>query len=412
MPISTQAVQSVKSILDGVTAEGTSGSPGLVFVAVDKNGETLVEHASGTRGINSNEPMDLDTTFWIASCTKLVTSIACMQLVEKGVLSLDDPETIRKYAPEIEKKKVYADGVTPADQERPVTLRMLLAHTAGFAYTFLDPRPTMWSRPIGIDEFAGDAKDILDAPLFNQPGTTWEYGTNLDWAGIVAERASGMKLNDYFQEHIFKPLGISNVNMFPTQEMRSNLAYLHQRDGSGKLNERSHIYRRAFQQTTKEEQEKFLHSGGAGLFAKPKEYVKILTALLNEGTCPSTKVQILSPETVKSMFENQIPEHPNFARGSPAPADPTLANHTSEMYPQEGDPPQGWGLSFFLTIAPGGTGRGANTAWWAGIANLYWWVDRERGVAGMIASQVLPFGDPKVVPAWVQCEKAIYDGLQ
>lgn len=273
MPLSTQAVQSIKSILDGITSEGTSGSPGLVFVAVDKSGEPLVEHASGTRSVNSMESMDIDTTFWIASCTKLVTSIACMQLVEKGVLSLDDPETISKYAPEIEKKRVYADGVTPADQERPVTLRMLLAHTAGFAYTFLDPRPAMWSRPIGIDEFAGDEKDILDAPLFNQPGTMWEYGTNLDWAGIVAERASGMKLNDYFQEHIFKPLGINDANMFPTQEMRSNLAYMHQRDGSGKLNERAHLYRRAFQQTTKEEQDKFLHSGGAGLFAKPKEYV-------------------------------------------------------------------------------------------------------------------------------------------
>lgn len=132
------------------------------------------------------------------------------------------------------------------------------------------------------------------------------------------------------------------------------------------------------------------------------------------------------------MFENQIPNQPNFARNSPAPADPTLANHTSEMYPQEGklsshqglsikeevanlypgDPPQGWGLSFFLTMAPGMTGRGANTAWWAGLANLYWWADREKGVAGMIASQVLPFGDGKVVGAWVQAEKAVYDGLE
>lgn len=273
MPLSTQAVESVKSILDGVTAEGATGSPGLVFVAVDKTGQPLVEHATGTRSIDSKEPMDLDTTFWIASCTKLVTSIACMQLVEKGVLSLDDPETIRKYAPEIGKKKVYADGVTPADQERPVTLRMLLAHTAGFAYTFLDPRPTIWSRPFGIDEFAGDEKDILDAPLFNQPGTTWEYGTNIDWAGFVVERASGLKLNDYFQEHIFKPLGLTNLNCFPTEEMRSNLAYMHQRDGEGRLKERNHPLRRAFQQSTKEERDRFLHSGGAGLFAKPKEYV-------------------------------------------------------------------------------------------------------------------------------------------
>ena len=81
------------------------------------------------------------------------------------------------------------------------------------------------------------------------------------------------------------------------------------------------------------------------------------------------------------------------------------------MYPQEGNPPQGWGLSMFLTIEPGATGRGANTGWWAGLANSYWWVDREKGVAGVIGSQVLPFGDGKVVPAWVGVEKAVYDGL-
>lgn len=131
MPLTTQGVQSVKSILDGVTSEGKTGVPGLVFIAVDKSGNTLVEHASGTRSIDSKDAVDLDTTFWFASCTKIVTSIACLQLVEQGTLSLDDPEIIKKYAPEIGKKKVYADGVTPAEQERPVTLRMLLSHTAG-----------------------------------------------------------------------------------------------------------------------------------------------------------------------------------------------------------------------------------------------------------------------------------------
>jgi CubicO group peptidase (beta-lactamase class C family) len=86
-------------------------------------------------------------------------------------------------------------------------------------------------------------------------------------------------------------------------------------------------------------------------------------------------------------------------------------NPAPEMYPQEGNPPQGWGLSMFLTIEPGATGRGRNTGWWAGLSNTYWWVDRERGVAGVIAGQVVPFGDAKVVGAWVGCEKAVYDGL-
>lgn len=178
MPISAQAVQSIKAVLNDVTSQGKAGAPGLVFVAIDKAGQTLVEHAAGKRSVDSQEPVDLDTSFWIASCTKLVTSIAAMQLVEHGKLSLDDPETVKKYALEIGTKKVYANGKTPAEQKTPVTLRMLLAHTAGFAYSFLDPRVGMYARPIGVEEFAGDEKDLLNMPLFNQPGSMWEYGVS------------------------------------------------------------------------------------------------------------------------------------------------------------------------------------------------------------------------------------------
>lgn len=138
----------------------------------------------------------------------------------------------------------------------------------------------------------------------------------MDWAGIILERVTGTKLNDYFQTHIFKPLGISHTTMFPTSEMASNLAYMHQRDpATGACDERDHIYRRAFRQTTKEEQETFFHSGGAGLFARPKEYVKVLGMLLNDGASPTTGQQVLKKETVQLMWENQIPDQPNFARG-------------------------------------------------------------------------------------------------
>lgn len=104
--------------------------------------------------------------------------------------------------------------------------------------------------------------------------------------------------------------------MFPSKEMQANLAYMHRRDPStGALVERDHIYRRACLQTTKEEQDRFFHSGGAGLFSQPKEYVKVMLALLNDGASPTTGQRVLKPETVKMMWENQIPNQPNFARG-------------------------------------------------------------------------------------------------
>lgn len=401
----------MKAVLDGVTSDVSKGVPGLVFVAVDKTGNPLVEHASGNVSIASKEPMTLDTVFWIASCTKLITTIACMQLVEQGKLALDDADLVEKIAPELRDVKVFENGKLVAKEGR-ITLRMLLAHTAGFGYTFFDARLTAYGRPVGLDEFTGDAKDILSQPLVNQPGKVWEYGVNLDWAGVLVERVSGLKLNAYFHKYIFEPLGLENITMFPGKEMKAKLAHMHQRGKDGSMEERDHLYRRPLMAETQEEKDRIFNSGGAGCFATPTDYSQILAVFLNNGKSPKTGHQLLKSSTIYQMWENQIPDQPNFARGGPPAAKPDLSSSAPELYPQEGNPPQGWGLSFFLTITPGATGRGANTAWWAGLSNLFWWVDREKGVAGIIASQILPFGEMGVLGSWIGAEKAVYDNLE
>jgi CubicO group peptidase (beta-lactamase class C family) len=305
MPLSAQGVQGVKDVIDGFVHDG---SPGLVFSAVDRSGKVLVEHAAGTVGVNSKEPMDKDNTiFWIASCTKLVTAIAVLQLIEQGKVPLDDADFVKKVTPEIQGKKVYADGVTPADQQNDVTVRMLLSHTAGFAYGFIDPRVPQEGP---IEGRTGDKNDILNGRMVNQPGSMWEYGTNIDWAGIILERVTGQNLGDYFAEHIFAPLGISpeGTTMFPTKESQKYLAHMHQRDATGELKERDHLYSGPLSANTKDQQNSFFQSGGAGLWSKPKEYVKILAAILNEGKSPQTGERILKPESVDLMWENQIPD--------------------------------------------------------------------------------------------------------
>lgn len=163
----------MKDIFDTVTKDG---SPGLVFCAVDKSGQILAQHAAGNIGVESKEPMDQnDTIFWIASCTKLVTVVAVLQLVEQGKIALDDAEFVKKIAPEIAEKKVYVDGVNGADQETGVTVSMLLAHTAGFGYAFFDPRV---QAEHSIEGELGDKKDIINSRLVNQPGSKWEYGVS------------------------------------------------------------------------------------------------------------------------------------------------------------------------------------------------------------------------------------------
>jgi hypothetical protein len=185
MHISSQATETIKSSLDGCTSNPESGIPGLVFVSVDKSGKALAAHASGKRAPNSTDPMTLDTVFWIASCTKMITGLACMQLVEQGKLSLDDSSQVYKLCPEIEKAKVLQDGKL-VDRKGDITLRMLLSHKAGFGYEFFNKRLMDFGRAGGVgvkgagfDVFSGDEKNILRQPLVNQPGTAWEYGVSL-----------------------------------------------------------------------------------------------------------------------------------------------------------------------------------------------------------------------------------------
>jgi len=135
MPVSAQTEQTIKQSLDSVTSDPSTGVAGLVFCSVDKQGKTLAAHASGKRGLAHDEPMTMDTVFWIASCTKLIGGIACMQLVEQGKLKLDDGAQVDEICPEIKNMKVIDEDGKLVDRKGEITLRMLLAHTAGFGYT-------------------------------------------------------------------------------------------------------------------------------------------------------------------------------------------------------------------------------------------------------------------------------------
>ncbi|KAK5203766.1 hypothetical protein LTS03_002362 [Exophiala xenobiotica] len=346
------AAASLKAYIDAAVSD-PSGAPGVVVVAVNKLGEPIFEHAAGKIGLGKTDMISMDSVFWIASCTKMITGIACMQLVEQGRLALDDSDQVYKLAP---------------------------------------------------------------------PGKTWEYGISLDWAGVLAERVSGLRLNDYFQENIFKPMGISDISMVPTEDMKARLAYMHLRSANGelRLHPNGHVNRRPLYASTEAEKASTFHSGGAGCFARPSDYAQVITLLLNNGTHPRTGTQILKKETVEEMFTNQIPEMPNFGRGEAVPPPKRdLINPVLEVYPGDGDSPQGWGLSFFLHLHDSGTGlHSKGTAWWAGLPNLYWWADRQRGFGGIVASQILPSSDAKMLDLWAGIEAGLIqqvvatDGIQ
>ena len=202
----------------------------------------------------------------------MITGIACMQLVEQGKLSLDDASHLYKILPELGEVKYLNDRGELEPKKGDITLKMLLTHTAGFGYTFFNEKLRDYGRPVGFDEFTGDAADILEMPLVNQPGTRWEYGVNIDWAGVAVERVSGLSLDGYFQKHIFQPLGITEISMFPSEDMKSRLAFMHKYDEVGMFSTHDHLLRRSMTAKTDHEKKHIFNSGGAGCFAKPTEY--------------------------------------------------------------------------------------------------------------------------------------------
>lgn len=184
MPLSTQALDNLRNLVDASCADKKTGIPGVTVAVVGRDGSELFAHSAGKLGVESQEPMTLDNIFWIASCTKMLAGVACMQLVEQGVLKLDDGDLLEGLCPELKNLTVLKSDGTTEPKSRAITLRMLLTHTAGFGYTFFNERLRNWSFPGGIDEFSGRFED-MKSPLLFQPGEGWEYGVSAYLVGIV-----------------------------------------------------------------------------------------------------------------------------------------------------------------------------------------------------------------------------------
>src|SRR6478609_6957155 len=218
-------------------AVDTKDVPGVVAVAATDKG-ILYEGAFGTRDLASGPAMTLDTIFRLASMTKAVTSVAAMQLVEQGKLQLDQP--VGNILPELSAPQVlegFDDAGAPRlrPAKRPITLRHLLTHTAGFGYEIWDPDLIRYVKVSGTPSAATGKLASLRLPLVFDPGDRWEYGINLDWAGRAVEAVSGQPLEVYFRQHIFSPLGMTDTDYVITTAQQSRLVSVHQRKPDGSL---------------------------------------------------------------------------------------------------------------------------------------------------------------------------------
>ena len=385
-------LNSIDTILS--RAVESKAMPGVVAVAATDKG-VLYEGAFGTREVGKDAPMTLDTVVWIASMTKAITATAAMQLVENGKLGLERPAS--EVVPELAAAKVL-EGFDPAGKprlrapKRPITLRHLLTHTAGFGYEIWDPAIAQYQTATGTPGITTCTNAALTTPLMFDPGDRWEYGINIDWVGKVVEAMSGQKLDRYFQEHIFGPLGMRDTSFKISPSQRARLATVHQRGEGGAL---------APIEFGLPEDPEFL-MGGGGLYGTAGDYLTFARMIMQDGSFKG--VQVLRPETVALMSQNHIGP---IEVGVFKTAMPTLS-HDIELFPGMS---KKWGLSFLINTQPAPTGRSAGSLAWAGLANTYFWIDRAKRVCGVFLSQLLPFYDPAAIDVFGKFETEVYRAL-
>jgi methyl acetate hydrolase len=375
-------------------AVDSKAMPGVIAVAATDKG-TLYEGAFGKRELGKNASMSLDTVVWIASMTKAITATAVMQLVEGGKLALERPAS--DVVPDLAAAKVlegFDAGGKPRLRapKRPITLRHLLTHTAGYAYEIWQPGIAQYQAATGTPGITTCQNAALTTPLLFDPGDRWEYGINIDWAGKMVEAVSGKKLDRYFQDHIFGPLGMKDTSFKLSPSQRARLASVHQRDASGVL---------APIEFGLPEEPEFL-MGGGGLYGTAGDYLTFAQMIIGDGSVKGARV--LRPETVNLMAQNHIG---GLEVGVMKTAIPALSNDI-ELFPGIS---KKWGLSFLINAQPLPTGRSAGSLAWAGLANTYFWIDRSRRVAGVFLSQVLPFYDTTAVDLLVKFETEVYRAL-
>jgi len=368
--------------------------PGVVAMAANDSG-IIYEGVFGSRHLGQEAAMRRDTVFRIASMIKLITSVAAMQLVEQGKLSLDEP--VPAIDPAIGAPQVLtgfdaAGAPLLRPPQQAITLRHLLTHTAGFAYRLWDTQAMRYQHAVGALP-ARKRAALPRTPLMFDPGTRWQYGTSIDWVGRLVEATSGERLDLYFRKHILDPLGMADTGFGVSISQHARQASVHGRKADGTLVPEA--LEKPFTATA--------FSGGGGIYSTAPDYLTLIRALLGGGSLDGTR--ILQPETVALMGQNQIGD---IEAGILKTNNPGLSNDV-DFFPGI---PLRWGFGHMINMAPGANGRSAGSLTWAGLLNTYYWIDPTKRVAAVFMTQVLPFADKPALALYRRFERGIYGAVK
>ncbi|XOV91795.1 MAG: serine hydrolase domain-containing protein [Bacteroidota bacterium] len=281
-----------------------------VVALVVKEDKIIYHKAFGFSDRAKTSPMKTNNIFRLASMTKPITSTAVMQLVEQGKIGLNDP--VSKYIPEFSDTRVIDtfdktdSSYTTKPLARPLTIHHLLTHTSGIPYAVFNPIAGKIYPQFGfVEAWTKDPITLAEnipkqgkAPLLHQPGEKWTYGTGIDVLGYIVEIVSGMPLDKYFEENIFKPLGMIDTYFYLPDDKADRLVEVwFKSDADESPDELSPVdYPIAGAKT--------YFPGGAGLVGTALDYAKFATAIKDRGVFGDSR--ILMPSTVAKMLNNQI----------------------------------------------------------------------------------------------------------
>ncbi|OOG72288.1 serine hydrolase [Algoriphagus sp. A40] len=364
------------ALTEMVESRMVAGVSALIF----EQGQEVYFNTSGFADREAQVPMDRNTIAIIYSMTKPVTGVALMTLFEKGAFQLDDP--LEKYAPEFANMQVFAgmDSLTGKVKleplTRPITIRDITRHTAGFAAN--PNQPGLGDLLKAADP--GNSNNTLtqmaekmgQVPLMFQPGTQWGYGPSVDVQAFLVERISGKPYGEYVREHVLDPLGMDETRYFVLESDRDRMSAMYRKGEDGSLSQVPDSIAHAF--NTKEWA---LTPGGFGLTSTVDDYMKFAQMLVNEGTYNG--VTILKPETVKLMATNHLDD-----------------SITERMWlPSKGQ--VGFGIDFAVRLRePASAEENMGVVgeyYWDGAASTLFWVDPKNKLTAVLFVQVMPFED-------------------
>lgn len=312
-----------------------------VTTLIARRGKIVHFDTYGAANAATGAALKPDSIFRIASMTKPIAGVAMMQLYEQGKWKLDDP--VAKYIPEFANLKVKKAGGGTEPLKSPMTMAQIMSHSAGFGVS-----ATYEDAKLQATDLQGMIDKLENLPLETQPGTAWDYGPSVNVQGYLVEKLSGQPLDAYFEEHIFRPLGMVDTGFWVPQSKADRVVAVHTYE-SGKIIAQPN-------QRIATSKPQFLSASG-GLLSTAADYWRFSQALANGGELNGKR--ILKAETVKLMRTNVLQPGAKVDLYGPS---------------QEG---VGFGMDFAIIMDPkaASTPQGMNSFYWGGAFGTWFWID-------------------------------------